>query len=364
MSIKLKDLKVRCYRGIRELVLDDFNHVNILVGDNNAGKTSVMEMITALNSPLSLMVWNEIASKKSDNYRGIRYYSAYNNIFPIDKEKKISFSGNFADYGNMSVSMSATEDTTTISERELNRINGFIRTGHQDDEETYVSARRLEVLLEANLEQENFEVYDFQRRPPRIGNHAPRKIVINENTVFIEPRDGLENDFSYMNKVLLDSSYHAQLVEILQEFDASISDILSIEEMGRPVYYVRTSNHDNAIPISVYGDGLKKALIIFAMLASNKGGIVLIDEVESSMHTSAMNKIFNMIVSWARKLDIQLFLSTHSEEALNILLNCNEQFQSGVTVYTLYCNNQKNYVRRLECLQALELHNKMGMELR
>lgn len=39
MAIILNSLHVDCYRGIKALELDEFNHVNILVGDNNAGKT-------------------------------------------------------------------------------------------------------------------------------------------------------------------------------------------------------------------------------------------------------------------------------------------------------------------------------------
>ena len=64
MAVILKNLHVDCYRGINELELSDFNHVNILVGDNNTGKTSVMEIICALKKPLSVDVWNEIAKKK------------------------------------------------------------------------------------------------------------------------------------------------------------------------------------------------------------------------------------------------------------------------------------------------------------
>lgn len=364
MAIILNSLHVDCYRGIKALELDEFNHVNILVGDNNAGKTSVMEMICALQAPLSLNVWNEIAKKKNDSYRGTRYYSAYRNIFPIDCDKRIAFTGDFYGSDSRSVCMTAEEYRTTISERELNRLNGLMRTGKQNEEDTYVDTTVLELCITANSEEVEFEVYDFQKRPPRRQMTEYGTMEVITNTAFIEPRDGLENDFSYMKKAILDSEYHDQLVEILREFDPAIMGILAVEEMGNTVYYVRTSEHTNAVPISVYGDGLKKALIIFAALASNKDGIVLIDEVEASIHTSAMNKVFSTLISWARRLNIQLFISTHSKEALNILLNCDSEYQEGINVYTLYRNEQKNYVRKLSCLGALDLQNRMGMEIR
>lgn len=364
MAIILKNLQIDCYRGINQLKLEDFNHVNILVGDNNAGKTSVMEMICVLRASLLTDMWNEIAEKKSDYFRGTMYFSAYKNIFPIDKDKKISFTGEFFDSGSCSVCMTAKEYKTTIAEREMNRLNGFMKTGNPNIEDTYVDTNVLEITIKANSDEVKFEVYDFQKRPPRIPTSENNKWDILTNTKFIEPRDGLENDFSNINKVILDSEHHDQLVEILREFDPAITGIIAVEEMGRTVYYARTNDHKTAIPISVYGDGLKKALIIFAALAANKGGIILIDEVESSIHTSAMNKVFSTLISWARKLEIQLFVSTHSKEALNILLNSDFEYQDRINVYTLYRNDQKNYVRKLNRNEALDLQNKMGMEIR
>ena len=366
MADILKNLHVDCYRGINQLALEDFNDVNILVGDNNAGKTSVMEMICALRAPLLLDVWNEIAEKKSDYFRGTMYFSAYKNIFPIDKDKKISFTGEFSESGSLSVRMTAEEYKTTIAERELNRLNGFMKTGNPNVEDTYVDTNILEINISINAgsDEVKFEVYDFQKRPPRIPTSENNKWCQFTKTKFIEPRDGLENDVSYMKTVILDSESNNQLIEILREFDPGITGLIPVEEMRRTVYYVRTNDHINAIPISVYGDGLKKALIIFAALAANKGGIVLIDEIESSIHTSAMNKVFSTLVSWARKLEIQLFVSTHSREALDILLNSDTEYQDGINVYTLYRNEQKNYVRKLSCKEALDLQNKMGMEIR
>lgn len=364
MAIVLNNLHVDCYRGIKELDLDGFNHVNIFVGDNNAGKTSVMEMICVLCAPLSLSIWNELAEKKSDYYRGATFYPAYRNIFPIDMEKRVAFRGDFSESESVSVSMTAQEYKTKISERERNRLNGLMRTGNQNTEDVYVNTNVLELCISANSEKIEFEIYDFQRRPPRGALNKNEKIRTMNNIAFIEPRDGLEDDFTYLKKVILDSEYYDQLIEILKEFDPAITGILSIEEMGKTVYYVRTSDHTSAVPISVYGDGLKKALIVFAVLVSNKNGIVLIDEVESSIHTSAMKKVFSTLIRWADRLGIQLFVSTHSKEALNILLNSEDEYRDGINVYTLYRNEQKNYVRKLSCREAIDLQDKMGMEIR
>ena len=56
MAIHFQSFEIDAFRGIRNFNIPSLNHVNILVGDNNAGKTSVMEMICALISPFSLFL--------------------------------------------------------------------------------------------------------------------------------------------------------------------------------------------------------------------------------------------------------------------------------------------------------------------
>ena len=41
----LKDFMVGRYRGLRNLSLKDLNQINIFVGPNNCGKTSILEAI-------------------------------------------------------------------------------------------------------------------------------------------------------------------------------------------------------------------------------------------------------------------------------------------------------------------------------
>ena len=77
-----------------------------------------------------------------------------------------------------------------------------------------------------------------------------------------------------------------------------------------------------------------------------------------------MRMVFSTLIRWARKLNIQLFVSTHSKEALDTLLTCDNEYSDGINVYTLFHTNQRNYVRMLNCTKALDLQNKMGMELR
>lgn len=45
MAIHIKDFDIQEYRGIKNLTLKNLNSINILTGNNNSGKTSILEIL-------------------------------------------------------------------------------------------------------------------------------------------------------------------------------------------------------------------------------------------------------------------------------------------------------------------------------
>ncbi|MEG4327463.1 AAA family ATPase, partial [Microcoleus sp. herbarium5] len=53
----LDNLTIHRFRGLRDLNLQDLGQINILVGGNNSGKTSVLEAISTYCRPLDPLEW-------------------------------------------------------------------------------------------------------------------------------------------------------------------------------------------------------------------------------------------------------------------------------------------------------------------
>ena len=47
----LSELNIEKYRGIDSLKLEDLGRVNVIAGENNTGKTSILEVIESLERP-------------------------------------------------------------------------------------------------------------------------------------------------------------------------------------------------------------------------------------------------------------------------------------------------------------------------
>ena len=77
---------------------------------------------------------------------------------------------------------------------------------------------------------------------------------------------------------------------------------------------------DKSLSIGTMGEGFISSLIIISNLlvagGNNRGVIILIDEIENGLHRTALKKLVRTILKLIKEYDIQLFMTTHSEEFL------------------------------------------------
>ena len=156
------------------------------------------------------------------------------------------------------------------------------------------------------------------------------------------------------------------MIEVLKEFDDSIMSINADTHnlTNKKRYMILSKNHNQAIPLELYGDGMKKAILLMSAVITAQNGILLLDEFETAIHTSAMIKVFSWILRACKKLNVQIFLTSHSEEAINKLLICCPELQNDIQLYTLYKRENQTKVRTLTCKEAIELHDDLGLKLR
>ena len=51
------ELHINSFRGLKDLHLEECGPVNVLVGGNNSGKTSVLEALLLLGAPVDVRQW-------------------------------------------------------------------------------------------------------------------------------------------------------------------------------------------------------------------------------------------------------------------------------------------------------------------
>lgn len=366
MAQHIKEFLIHEYKGIRNLDLKQLNGINILTGDNNSGKTSVLELLSTLDHPQNTRSWVRGTRIVNSKIRSRRYFNAFYNMFPIDEEQKtISYTVVDAEERMNTVTLEAELEETQIAEREMHRLNGLMRTGAQKQEDDLLDTVCMYLTTYINEKEVNKDrIYDFQTILPSL--RAPYRTSGFFDTIYISPVDHADGEL-YLNDILSDSEFYEEMLSILRIFDKNIISINALNYEDSPFstqYMVLTKNHPKALPITAYGDGMKKAILLLSAVVQARDGILLLDEFETAIHTSAMDSIFSWVLKSAMKLNVQVFLTSHSKEAIDKVLECSEALQPYINLYTLYNVEGKNYVRSMSCRDAIEAKDNLGLELR
>lgn len=90
---------------------------------------------------------------------------------------------------------------------------------------------------------------------------------------------------------------------------------------GQPIR-VKLGGVDGELPLKSLGNGLSKVLGIALALVNSKDGILLVDEIENGLHFSTQLGLWRLIFKLATRLNVQVFATTHSWD-------CIEAFQKA-----------------------------------
>ena len=70
------------------------------------------------------------------------------------------------------------------------------------------------------------------------------------------------------------------------------------------------------LPLQSMGDGINRILTVILALVNADNGCLLIDEFENGLHYSVQEKLWTIIFELSRKLNVQIFVTTHGEDCI------------------------------------------------
>ena len=95
------------------------------------------------------------------------------------------------------------------------------------------------------------------------------------------------------------------------------------------------------IPLNLMGDGFKKTAAVVTTLSSTEESVFFIDEIENGLHFQTLAVVWQGIIEAIKAFDLQVFITTHSYEALKILTHVFRENEYQPEVLRLF-SLQKN----------------------
>lgn len=366
----INSINIETFRGISNLKLDNLAEINILTGDNNSGKTSILEILQSLEEPDSFKIWRTLLRRGTFINRGLSYYEGFYDLFNINDEKKIIKYNVQSEEKNIKVVITADKSEEEV--RIKPETEFFKESYSQLFEDGQMEFDRVEILSKLDLklyinENKKDEMVLYENQIQISNENQELDNELKRNIVYISPIRHAEGGL-FLNNVLDNPDLYEEMLDILKEYDDGIISInydsKNERGMNRGVYKILSRSSQKALPLNVYGDGMKKAILLMSAVIKAKNGILLLDEFETAIHTSAMDKTFRWILQTCKKLNVQVFLTSHSKEAIDKILKCAPEMRKDMAVYTLSKVNEKSVARRLSGDKAIEVQDHMGLELR
>lgn len=320
----IKTIQIQNFRGIDSLEISDCNRVNVFIGKNNVGKSSILEAIflaTGMSNsqlPLSINMFRGVMPQDISNLK----YLFYNMETTLHPEMKLEFSNGYERGLTLSPLTQTISDLATsaktINSGALQSMIGLLLDFYEKypEKETDHYQSKLDFLANGTI-------------VPSIDNKYFEEI----NATYLHSDNSKTNYIDPISKIVKEKKSE-NLLNLITKFD---SDIESFNLLPDGLYLGK-KGLDKLMLCNVAGDGLKKFITIVAIIIANQNSVVLIDEIENGIHYSSYPILWKTLFESAQKSENQLFITTHSWEELVALQNVlqeNTEFQKEIAVFMI-----------------------------
>ena len=366
------------FRALRHLELHGLGLINILVGENNSGKTSVLEALSILCNPLDPLEWLRMVQRRDFGGLDETRVQSLRWCFPQtgqlgDPDFMFESSCEMACEGTFplrSLGVEYKDIEGVPSKRDQSRM---VRFKGDDVGDTRLwrggeISHRVDGVApfeqSALLDKEKLTVRIWEIESYFTARNLGKRGRISTETL---------TPYTYqLNRHLLRqqsaqvfSDQQDMILELIRDFDPDIVNVkLAAFRGNRAAIYVNHKKLGPA-PLSVFGDALRRAVLLASTLPMLQGGgLLLIDEVETGIHVSALKKVFSWLTKVARQLQVQVVATTHSLEAVDAIALSVPENVEDVVVFRLDQTEEKTRAKRIEGELLLRLRLERGLDVR
>jgi hypothetical protein len=97
---------------------------------------------------------------------------------------------------------------------------------------------------------------------------------------------------------------------------------------SRGGFMVKKKSSEQPVPIGSMGDGMWRMLAMSIVITQCKGGMLLIDEIDTGLHYTVMTAMWRLIYKAAKQFDVQVFATTHSGDCVYSLAQITDEGDS------------------------------------
>lgn len=318
-----RDLRINNFRRFQKFSMEGLGRVNLLVGPNNCGKTTILEAIDLLASPLdpcllgAVSIYRGAVSAPAGESSVKSARIALRHLFYGHRVSVGSFfkvGGSFEKAEHSLSALIANEPEQPQLRLKVS-ADVWLRISRQERSasENEPTMKTAVIPLTSSIE---WPVVDWEGRAR----------VADSSTVSFLGTDSLERWMIVESLAAIQLNPEEELVlDILRLIEPTVEGITAVhtpEVVGlrdRVGVFVKLRGQRERVPIASLGEGMWRLLALALELVSAKGSVLLVDEIDIGLHYTAQAEMWQMVKKAAESLDVQVFATTHSRDCIYAL---------------------------------------------
>jgi recombinational DNA repair ATPase RecF len=316
----INSLKIDGFRGLRGVCLEPLGRVNVILGPGNSGKTNLLEaafFFCFTGNPLPL--YGLLGS------RGV----ATDQLSQKEDAAHVDFWWSIGEEGTSFSITGKWENKERVNRFHRKTPKEIIKTRDTDqpeggaiDNESWNLTKPLAVYAcDTRIEGQEPTAGELRITPKGVNLKTGEAPPIPARFVS-STEQGTSRDLPKVWTEVEESGEEDSILQLLrQTFDHEIEAIrLAADDRGRAVLRIHHRTLGR-IPIEVQGAGFRRALALAAYGAAARGGVLLVDEFDSSLHVGAQSQVIDFVLRSSAAHNVQLLTSTHSLETVDAFLH-------------------------------------------
>lgn len=350
----IRTMDIRHFKCFKHLNIEDCGLVNIIVGENGVGKTSVLEAIfAALNAGTDLAMRYRQQRGLEGNFAGS----------PKAIEDAIFADLFYQKDMSKGVAIDLSGDGPEARSLFISRTHGgsLLFPLLAIDQSVQVPGGQLLFQWKDALghtRQANFQVGpNGSVGFGSTGEDLPDFFYFASN----QPVGSLETaaQFSELSR----ARRAKQFVEAFTKEYPWIED-LNIEVVGgAPVLHAAVKGVSEKIPVANVSGAISRIISVLLAISAHPKGVVLVDELENGLYYKHYTSVWRTVLSFCRANGTQLFTTTHSLEWLAALAEADDSDLSDVRLWRIERGPEEPVIRTFSGRQ-LRAGVEIGGELR
>ncbi len=343
----LRDLTIQNYRCFKDFHINGLARVNLIVGMNNIGKTSLLEAVYLLVNQENIqclidlirnrgeiseqsisLIPGEI-QQRADGYQVKHIFYGHqlnpSQIISLQSQTEypLSLRIRFSSYKQRVSTPTPTptpvpgstifQKSSPVESRETDQI-GFMLFYSYEQHESYETGipTREDGLIPVHFYQswkQNQQFYQPRKQNQLNISHIPNYFLQTSNLSF-------EELARFWNGIML-TSKEDSVVEVLQILEPDVERIgFTSRQTPNSGIRLKIRGQRDPIPLGSMGEGMRRLLALAMAAVTVENGVLLVDEIGTGVYYEAQTDMWRLLLEIAQRLNVQVFATTHSWDCI------------------------------------------------